>query len=442
MLIASVSTLVFNANPLLRYDGYYILSDFLEIPNLSKKSSEYTLGLIKRHIFGVKSSQPLPPPGQRFWLFIYSLASGSYRIFVGFVIVLVVMYKIPVLGTLMAIGGVITWAFVPLGKVSKYLLLEPELHRKRARAMAFCGAVAAAIILVVGVMTFPVYVDGQAIVEPDQHDLINVSVPGRVTEIVAKDGDPLKKGDVILRAVDEHLDQEIAVYTAQQTQYEVEIRQAEAVDQAQANALRPGLLTVTDQLAKALMRKDELTVRARIDGELIAPDLVNMQGKYLSRGEKIGTIANLDSLVVRTVVDQEDGELVFKEGDALKLDSPNKGIQVLFAGDLLASKSTPATLERMIDSAQQTLPHASLTQPGGGDEKPDPNDPKGQRTLVHQFEFQLRLDNPKDKNGNPTYYAGQRAYVRFKLEKHTLLWTWIRRGYQLLQSHENDSKLV
>src|SRR5205823_4523930 len=68
MLIASVTTIVFNANPLLRYDGYYILSDFLEIPNLRQKSTEYTLGLIKRHVFRLKLQQPLPPSLQRFWL--------------------------------------------------------------------------------------------------------------------------------------------------------------------------------------------------------------------------------------------------------------------------------------------------------------------------------------------------------------------------------------
>ena len=61
MLVASVTTVVFNANPLLRYDGYYILVDFLEIPNLRQKSSEYALGLIKRHVFRVKLQQPLPP---------------------------------------------------------------------------------------------------------------------------------------------------------------------------------------------------------------------------------------------------------------------------------------------------------------------------------------------------------------------------------------------
>src|SRR5205814_3508830 len=86
MLVASVSTLMFNANPLLRYDGYYILSDFLEIPNLRQKSTEYALGLIKRHLFRVKLQQPLPPVMQRFSLFSYAIASSIYRTFVGIAI--------------------------------------------------------------------------------------------------------------------------------------------------------------------------------------------------------------------------------------------------------------------------------------------------------------------------------------------------------------------
>ena len=132
MLIASVSTVIFNANPLLRYDGYYILSDLLEIPNLQQKANEYALGLIKRHVFRVKSPLPLPPPGQRVWLFLYAISSGIYRVFIGVVIIFIVTEHVPVLGILMALGGVVTWAVVPIYKIFNYLLLDAELHRRHA----------------------------------------------------------------------------------------------------------------------------------------------------------------------------------------------------------------------------------------------------------------------------------------------------------------------
>src|SRR5437762_1710269 len=150
IMIAGFTTVIFNANPLLRYDGYYMLSDWLEIPNLQQKSKEYLLGLIKRHVFRIKSQQPLPPPGQRAWLFFYGLASSAYRILVGITIVLLVAYRVPILGVLMAIGGVITWLVVPVAKTFKYLALDPELHRKRGRATAFVLAVTALVVVCFG----------------------------------------------------------------------------------------------------------------------------------------------------------------------------------------------------------------------------------------------------------------------------------------------------
>jgi putative peptide zinc metalloprotease protein len=441
MLIASVSTIVFNANPLLRYDGYYILSDFLEIPNLRQKSSEYALGLVKRHIFDVKATQPLPPIGQRIWLFLYAVASGIYRIFVGFVIILVVMYKIPILGALMAIGGVITWAVVPIGKLAKYLMLEPELHRKRGRAMAFCGALAVAGILLLGVFKFWVYVDTQGIVEPDQHEVLHVKTAGFVQRVAAHDGDRLKKGDVILVAKDAKLDAEIAARKAEVDGYQIQLRQAAAMDQGQYKALLPGLHAAQRQLKAAQQHQADLTIRAPLDGTLIAPHLIDMQGAYLSRGQEIGTVATMDSLVVRAALNQEDVELVSE--NAANLTSakagPNDPIQVLFVSDLLAGKSLPAVADAdtFANAAQDKVPHPSLLQTGGGDLAADPTDPHGETPQVRQFEVRVKIANPGGQ-----YSAGQRAYVRFQVKKEHLIVTWFNKLLQVLQSHENDSKLV
>src|SRR5688500_6505963 len=221
MLIASVSTVIFNANPLLRYDGYYMLSDYLEIPNLRMRASEYTMGLIKRHLFKVKSPQPLPPVGQRFWLFLYAVTSTVYRTFVGIMIILMVWNEVPVLGTLMAIGGVITWLVVPVVKTSKYLLIEPELHRKRPRAIAWTlGAVATAVVLL-GFIPFKQYIEATGIVEPAAKRVVHAEQAGLVHEVVAKDGQFLKgprrddkgvvvePGDVILVCRDRDLESRI-----------------------------------------------------------------------------------------------------------------------------------------------------------------------------------------------------------------------------------------
>jgi putative peptide zinc metalloprotease protein len=438
MLIASVSTLMFNANPLLRYDGYYILSDFLEIPNLRQKSSEYALGLIKRHIFGVKATQPLPPVGQRILLFLYAVASGIYRVFVGFVIILVVVWKIPILGILMAIGGVATWAIVPISKLSKYLLLDPELHRKRMRATLFCGAVAAIVIVSVGLLKFWVYVDGQAIVEADQREVVHSKSSGSVKNILVKDGQLVKKGDVIMVCEDPKLDAEIAGLEAESRSLNAQLREAAAVDQAQKGIVQAAIDANDDQLAHARQHKADLTITAPIAGTIVGPHLIDLAGGYVPRGQEICTVAALDTLTVRATVDQADFQLVADQNTAL-LNAPAQKdgpVQVLFVGDITGDQ-VPGTVSAILDSTQDALPHQSLSQSGGGDVQVDPTDPKGERPLVRQFEVHVRVDNPNGK-----FYPGQRAYVRFKTEKAPLMHTWIRRLWQLLQSHENDSKLT
>jgi putative peptide zinc metalloprotease protein len=447
MLIASVSTLIFNANPLLRYDGYYILSDFLEIPNLRQKSTEYAMGLIKRHVFGVKANQPLPPVPQRFWLFFYAVASSIYRVFVGFVIILVVAYKIPVLGVLMAIGGVATWAIVPIFKLVKYLMLEPELHRKRGRAALFCAAVATIVIVSVGMIRFWVDIDAQGIVEPDRHEVVHMKVQGFVTEIVAHDGQTLHKDDPILICQDRELEALAQRLHAEMRSLQTQEQLASVVDQAQKKIVHAAVGAVQEQLTDTQQKLDDLTIRAPIDGVLIAPRLQEMAGAFIPRGQEIATVAAVDNLLIRALVQQEDAQLLHDDTTRLLASGPGQGatdaVQVQFAGDIKLRGAVPATIEAIINSSQDTVPHPSLTHVGGGDTAVDPTDPKGEHPLVKQFEVRVRVANPASAQF-PTgqYYAGQRAYVRFRVEKKTLLWQWTRKFLQLLQSHENDSKLT
>ncbi len=441
MLIASVSTLVFNANPLLRYDGYYILSDFLEIPNLRQKSTEYAMGLVKRHVFGVKANQPLPPVGQRFWLFTYAVASSVYRVFVGFVIILVVAYKIPILGMLMAIGGVATWLLVPVGKLGKYLMLEPELHRKRGRATAFCGAVAAVAVLCIGVIRFPVYVDAPGVAEADQHAVVHAKGNGFVVKVLARDGDLVHQGEPILVCQDTKVDAEVISLRAELASLDAQLTQAQASDQAEAQVVAAALVTSRHELADAQRRQRELTVLAPLTGTLVAPHLADMAGTFIPRGTEIASVASMDSLVIRAVTDQDDHQLVEEQKAKLLAAPPAAGgpTQVCFAGDL--QRVVPARVLRIFASAQDQLPSPILTQAGGGPIAPDPSDPKGLTAQVRQFQVDVSVANSAAA-GVHQLYPGQTAYVRFRIENQPLIYTWTRRFLQVLITHENDSKLT
>lgn len=425
MLIASVTTILFNANPLLRYDGYYMLSDWLEIPNLQNKSTEYALGLIKRHIFRLKARSPLPPPLQRAWLLVYSILSGIYRAFVGVAIILIVAWKVPVLGILMAISGCFIWMVLPILKLSKYLLLDPELHRKRTRATAFSVAIAAALVITIGVIPFWVHFYAEGIVEAANHDVVTTTVPGFVSEIPAHDGQMLKKGDVIVVLQDDQLDAEIARTQAALMEQEYRRNQSRVEDPNREDSDLVAIQALKEKLADSLRKKNELTLRAPLNGQLIAPHLQELPGRYLPRGVEIGQVASADHLVIKAVVDQTDAQL-----KAL----PNaKDVEVRFVG-ALADKPLVTESAILVPGSQAELPNASLGVQGGGEIMTSPKDPT--KPQVEQFVIWVHVAN-KDQH----YLPGQRAYIRMTLdEKRPLVWQWYRRLLQLIETKSAKSQ--
>ena len=435
MLVASVTTIIFNANPLLRYDGYYILSDYLEIPNLRQKSAEYTLGLVKRHIFRVKQTQPLPSIVQRIELFFYHCTSVVYRTVIGIVIILVVTWQIPVLGVLMAIGGLVTWLVMPAWKLFKYLALEPELHRKRGRATAFCAAVAAVIIIVIGVLKFSVHIEERGIVEPFAKQQIVPRGGGEVIELLVKDGQMVQAGDVILRMEDKRLEAELRREQARLTGQRARYMQAMASDAAQARIELGAIELLESAVAEKKQQLADLEVKAPIAGRLVAPGLEQAMGIKLKRGEAIGQISAEGPLVVKTALRQEDYQVLRRSEILATMNGGDESpIEVRLAGAVgTVLKGVELTI---YDSVQPELPHAALGQAGGSDIAVDPSDQSGKKPLIAQYEARIQLD-VDDKQ----YVPGQRATVRFRTEREPLAWNWWRRFEQLINVHRTDTWL-
>jgi len=121
-LIGSVSTLLFNANPLLRFDGYYILQDLIEIPNLYTRSAKYNLYLIRKYLLGQdQTPTPATEYSERKWLAVYGVLALLYRIFITFVIALFLASKYLVLGVILAVWALTMMFIVPTYKAIRFL---------------------------------------------------------------------------------------------------------------------------------------------------------------------------------------------------------------------------------------------------------------------------------------------------------------------------------
>ena len=176
MFVAGFSTLVFNANPLLRYDGYYMLSDLLEIPNMATRGRDYLYYLVKKYVWNVRFARdPAHTASERILLFIYAIASFIMRCFVTISIMFyltgILEGALIILATAMALAGLLTWALVPVAKFLHYVTTDQELQRVRARAMLTSGAAMGALVAALGFVTVPDRARSQGVVEPKSGQL-------------------------------------------------------------------------------------------------------------------------------------------------------------------------------------------------------------------------------------------------------------------------------
>lgn len=129
IFIASVSTLLFNGNPLLRYDGYYILADLLEIPNLRNRSTQYLLYLCERYLFGSKDAlRQRATVSERIWFVSFGILSFVYRTFVVVAILMFVAQKLFHVGTVLAIAAAAVWLVFPPLKGIYFMLTNPRIR--------------------------------------------------------------------------------------------------------------------------------------------------------------------------------------------------------------------------------------------------------------------------------------------------------------------------
>jgi putative peptide zinc metalloprotease protein len=150
MLIGSVSTVLFNGNPLLRFDGYYVLADLIEIPNLAQRARRYLGYLVLRHAFGVASaSSPVTAPGEAPWLLFYGIFAAVYRVLVAVTIISFVAGRFFIVGVVLAVFAALQMLVVPLIKQLVFLLRNPLLDRRRTWAVGLSTGVAVTLAAIV-----------------------------------------------------------------------------------------------------------------------------------------------------------------------------------------------------------------------------------------------------------------------------------------------------
>lgn len=416
MLIAGVTTILFNANPLVRFDGYYILSDLLEIPNLSSRATRYLGYLIQRYAFGLgEAVSPVMARGEAPWLGTYAFASFAYRVVIVSTIVFYVATKYFFVGVVIALWALMAILVLPMVRQVRFLLFSPQLRRVRGRALAVTGATLAVLGAALWFAPAPFATRAEGIVWIPEHAMVRAGADGEIVRLIARPGSMVRAGDPLILSEDISLATRVRTLAARVEELARRRETLLVEDRVQAEIAREALETAKAQLAWARARQAELTVRSPAAGRFLVVDPQDLPGRFVRRGELLGYVVDPAETVVRVVVPQDTVTLVRGR---------TRDVSVRLAEDVW----TPirARIAREVPAATQQLPSLALSTEGGGGIALDPQEGARGKAFQTHFTFDLALEAPA---GVARY--GERAFVRFDHGREPLARQWLRRLRQL-----------
>ena len=277
MLVSSVSTVLFNGNPLLRFDGYYILSDILEIPNLSQKSTKALTTLLGRNWLGLEIPDDHLMPTNRPWAFaMFTVASFCYRWLIMFSIIYFLMtwlepYGLESIGVGIALFSLIGIVVMPCYKLYKYMSVPGRMHQvKKVRFFSILGVVVFALAIVL-LTPLPHYLRCSLIVVPDKLETIYIQEQGILQECLVKPGEMVEKGQVLARLTNLDLALELAEAEGKLTSKQAQLQStmsAGAMDDSsqyldKISTLDSEIAELSQMVNSLTTQNDALTLKAK-----------------------------------------------------------------------------------------------------------------------------------------------------------------------------------
>jgi len=430
LFVASVGTLLLNGNPLLRYDGYYLLSDLAEVPNLEQTSRAELLAIAGRWCLGVE--QPRTNDfswRKRAWLAAYAAAALVYRalLLIGIYFTLRTMlgpYRLEPLGDVL-LAMAVMGALIPLAVGLTQQVRQARRRRElRPVRLAFTGLVIAGLLAAACLIPLPHRITAPAVIEAADAGLVYVTVAGTLQSAIPA-GTPVERGQTIAQLSSPELDRDLARLASETERQRLHIAALEAsrsddpAAQAALPAARQSLADLQDRLVQVRELSGKLRLTAPVSGVVLPPprqhertgpqqlagwsgtplDSAN-RGSFLAAGTLVCLVGQPGQVEAVAIVEQGDVPLI-PTGSAVRL---------------AVAQSPQAALRGVVESVSQhdagdLPPHlvaAGLI--------PQRLDAQGRpRALATMYQARIKLNNPPQ-----TLLPGATGQVLFQAQPETV----------------------
>jgi putative peptide zinc metalloprotease protein len=399
LLLCGASSLLFNANPLLRFDGYYVLCDLVEIPNLAQRANQYLQYLFRRHVYRDHEAQsPAHGRAEAVWMGLYAPASWVYRVFITLGIALFIAGKYFFIGVLLALWTVVGMFVVPLAKGVMHLAGQAQFNHQRRRAIGLTSGVVAAILAFVCFVPMPYTTVADGVVWTPRNAEVRVETGGFVDRLFVDGGAEVEPGEPLVELRDPELAANLWASEARVEQYATKYASEMFADRLQAAVTQQTLATERAALERLQARDAGLVAQAGRRGTWRVANPQDLYGRYYEQGALLGFVLSGQSRTIRVVVPQGEADLVRNRTQRIEVRLVDRPWQTF-----------RAKLSRDVPAASDLLPTKALTLDGGGPFATDPRDSSGLKTLTRTFQFDLDLLTDASDLA-----FGSRAYVRFE----------------------------
>ena len=288
-----VLSIVINLSPLMRFDGYYLLSDYWRIPNLQPRAFAILRWSIREVLFNLKAPCPEDWPWRRrAAVVLYAILVCIYRLglFIAIALVVYHMTQVKLLGILLFAVEILWFVAKPIASEIKVWWTLRERIRQHRRYQLSGTALALTVLAIV--VPWPHRVEMPAVMEPVSVQRFATPVGAQLKQIMVKNGDHVQPGDILFTLESRKLALELL--KTQTNRNLASLRQARRVadqlDRSETIVIEQEISSLDEQMAGLRRLEGELTMRATVAGVVqdLVPDL--HVDRWIAKGEVLALV--------------------------------------------------------------------------------------------------------------------------------------------------------
>lgn len=416
LVSATLVTVFFNLNPLMKFDGYFILSELLGIQNLRSRSEKYIHSILKRVCLGLNVEPAAESAGLKALFVTYGISSAVYRVWLVLSISMMVAQRFFMLGVMMAVFYIGSSLWATIKRTGRYLLLNPETESVRNRSRFVAAGLAVGIPAIVLLLPVPFGVVADGVIGAETEHYVRVDTPGEfgrfevggvgvggvddaienVIERKVGNAVAVGLGTPLVSLTNHTVASELKVLEARRVETEIAWQIACTKNAADAARLASKLKRITNELDESRLANGQLKIESPANGHLVQHLPHSTFGTYLERGTVVAVVID-GHPVLRTWLSEEQ----------LKTTVSESGTEVRFC---MAGRSLQTHSGKILNvqpAAQSVFTEQALTFAGGGTILVDP---ETGATLEPMFQVEIL---PNDATMDLTNHGG-RISLRFQ----------------------------